>query len=291
VSRYLFGIADSEAWRIRMGRSRRRRILFAVLTSLVALVLPASLVLAGTLTLHPAGFGEKSRANWKAKEGVTGDQAFYMQKMVPTATFAAGVALIKGFEGQAPSALTGLAWKHRVDGHCGAGAPRWNIGLKDNSGTEFVAFLGCYEAGHAAVPANAQWCEDFFGPTDIAAHVSAAAAAAGANAADLKIRYLAILFDEGTDNPIPQPPGCPAGPSTPGFVFLDDITVNDHVWSSASDNGNTAFIGTAAAYADELPSTADILAELQDVVPGVPLTSWVLYPDVEPADVPLPGLP
>jgi hypothetical protein len=23
--------------------------------------------------------------------------------------------------------LTGLAWDHRDDGHCGAGAPRWNI--------------------------------------------------------------------------------------------------------------------------------------------------------------------
>jgi hypothetical protein len=58
----------------------------------------------------------------------------------------------------------------------------------------------------------------------------------------LTIRNLAIVFDEGVDNPIPQPPGCPIGPSTPGFVYLDNITVElngvPHVWTDASDNGN-----------------------------------------------------
>ena len=72
----------------------------------------------------------------------------------------------------------------------------------------------------------------------------------------LTIRSLAILFDEGTDNPIPQPPGCPVGPSSPGFVFLDNIIVNDHVWTSASDNGN----GGDPIIAD--PTGVDVVEEL-----------------------------
>ena len=65
-----------------------------------------------------------------------------------------------------------------------------------------------------------------------------------------------------------------------------------YVWTSASDNGNqkaySPAFGASVASADELVPTSDILALLSDVVPGVPLTSWVLYPDVEVA---LPGLP
>src|SRR5947207_1882685 len=108
-------------------------------------------VLAGTFTLHPSGFGEHSYSAWKAQEGLadsTGNsnQALYFQKMTTTATFAAGVAVIKGFEGMSASALTGLSWDHRTDGHCGAGAPRWNLNLVEASGIRHTVFLGCYAA-------------------------------------------------------------------------------------------------------------------------------------------------
>jgi hypothetical protein len=268
--------------------TRRGRILLALIASILALALPVGMAMAGTLTLHPAGFGEKSRANWKAGEGIDGGQAFYMQKMVPTAQFAAGVALIKGFEGQDATVLTGLEWQHRVDGHCGAGAPRWNIGLKNKStGDNSTVFLGCYAAAHSAGDA-ANYCRDTYDNGAIAAAIG--------SPGDFTIRHLAILFDEGPDNPIAQPPGCPDGPSNAGFVFLDRIKVMSDIgtrtWDSASDNGNgSAFIGPAIAYADALPSTSDILDLLQEVVPGVPLTSWRLYPDVEPASAPIPGLP
>src|SRR5437868_15202113 len=106
-------------------------VLFAVL--LIGLAYPIT-AMAGSLTLHPAGFGEKSRANWKAGAGEpdstgSANQALYMQKMTTTATYAAGVVLIKGVEGLPVEQLTGLAWDHREDGHCGAGAPRWNVGI------------------------------------------------------------------------------------------------------------------------------------------------------------------
>jgi len=75
------------------------------------------------------------------------------------------------------------------------------------------------------------------------------------------------VFDEGTDNPIPQPPGCPLGVSTPGFVYLDNITVEangqTHTWTSASDNGNG---GTTTA--NSTLTSAELEAAL-----GAPLTT------------------
>ena len=76
---------------------KRISVLFAVL--LIGLAFPVT-VIAGSVTLHPAGFGENSRANWKAQQGLSDDtptgnpnQALYFQKMTSTATFAAGVAV------------------------------------------------------------------------------------------------------------------------------------------------------------------------------------------------------
>jgi hypothetical protein len=283
-----------------MARSRRRRVLAAVFASFFALALPAGMVLAGTLTLHPSGFGEKSRANWKAMEGRpdstgSGNQALYMQKMVPTSQVAAGVAVVKGFEGEQASVLDGLSWEHRTDSHCGAGAPRWVLGVRGSSGPTRNVFLGCNEAVHNQT--DTRWCKDSFSANSIDAHV----VAAGGSPSD-EIRYLLILFDEGPDNPNTQPAGCtPPGPDPnaefAGFVYLDNIevvsTVGTRTWTSAADNGNgpTAFFGPSVALADELPSASDILAILEEAFPGVPLTSFVLYPNVEPADVPVPGLP
>ena len=55
--------------------------------------------IAGELTSHPSGFGKGSYAAWKAKEGLpdtsgNANQALYLQKMVPTATFAAGIVVV-----------------------------------------------------------------------------------------------------------------------------------------------------------------------------------------------------
>jgi hypothetical protein len=281
--------------------SRRRRILVAIFASVFALALPATMVLAGTLTLHPAGFGEKSKANWKAMEGrpdsgpQDSNQALYMQKGVPTPQNAAGVAVIKGLEGQTADVLTGLSWEHRTDSHCGAGAPRWLLGVRTTGGQTRNVFLGCDEAAH--VQTDARWCKDSFPGPAIESHILAAA---GEPASEVTIRYLLIIFDEGPDNPNPQPAGCtPPAPFAAdaefaGFVYLDNIQVTTgtttRTWMSASDNGNgsTAFFGPSVAVAADLPSVSDVLATLQDAFPGVPVTSWVLYPDVE---FPTPSLP
>src|SRR5712671_3278166 len=100
------------------------------------------------LKLHPNGFGENSYAAWKANEGEqdsrgNADQALYFQKFTATETVAAGEARVTGLEGQPLSAITALSWEHRVDGWCGAGAPRWDIIVADANGNRGVIFLGC----------------------------------------------------------------------------------------------------------------------------------------------------
>src|SRR5438477_521450 len=129
--------------------------------ALLGLVLASRLITLaaqGGLVLHPSGFGTMSYSAWKAQQGLKDDtgndfQALYFQKMTTTPTFAAGVAVIKGLEGMPASALTGLEWDHRTDGHCGAGAPRWNVNLTNGS-QNFTVFFGCYAAQHTTLTAT-----------------------------------------------------------------------------------------------------------------------------------------
>ena len=176
------------------------------------------------LNLHPAGFGEASFAAWRAQEGQpdtrgNADHALYFQKMTETATFAAGVAVVDGLEGLPASDLSILSWEHRNDGWCGAGAPRWNIGLTDANGTGTTVFLGCSAANHSI---GSVWTLDTW---DVQAAIQAAITAGGLDPTTATISGLAIVFDEGTD-------------VGPGFVFLDNITVNTTTWTSPSDNSN-----------------------------------------------------
>jgi hypothetical protein len=184
------------------------------------------------LTLHPDGFGPNSFAAWRAHEGLpdskgNADHALYFQKMTTTATNAAGVARITGLEGQPLSAITGLSWEHRTDGWCGAGAPRWDIIVSDASGNRGVIFLGCAAAVHTPGSA-ANWIRDSYpGPTAIAS-LPATGFTPEFNPTDaLTISELLIVFDEGTDIP-----------TYPGYVYLDNITVNGQVFTGPGDNGS-----------------------------------------------------
>lgn len=186
------------------------------------------------LKLHPDGFGEHSYAAWKAHEGEqdargNADQALYFQKFTATETNAAGVARITGLEGQPLSAIESLSWEHRIDGWCGAGAPRWDIIVADANGNRGVIFLGCAAAVHSP-GAETGWIKDTQpGATGIAALPVFGFTPEFIGTGPLTISELLIVFDEGTTQF-----GLPLGP---GFVFLDNIEVNGTIWTSASDNG------------------------------------------------------
>jgi hypothetical protein len=179
------------------------------------------------LTLHPSGFGPHALAAWRANEGEqdsrgNADQALYFQKFTATETFAAGIAVIKGLEGAPISALTGLEWQHRIDGWCGAGAPRWDLFLDDAAGNHYTVFLGCAAAAHSPGD-EAGWLRDTYGLAAITT------ALPGVDPAGLTIGGLQIVFDEGTTQ-FDLPLG-------PGQTWLDNIVVNGHVWTSPADNG------------------------------------------------------
>jgi hypothetical protein len=196
-----------------------RRLL---ITIVVALAVPAAALAGSPYTLHPSGFGEHSYSSWKGGEGLPdshggANQALYLQKMTSTPTFAAGVAVIKGFEGQPVSALTGLEFWVGLDGHCGAGAPRFNIYVQPLVGPQQTLFVGCQEmvpGDTATAPSGREFQQRTYDLPFPAVGT---------------ITGIAIVFDEGND-------------VGKGFVYLDNITVqsetSSHTWTSASDNGN-----------------------------------------------------
>jgi hypothetical protein len=167
-------------------------------------------------TLHPNGFGEDTYASWKGQEGLpdcTGgaNQAFYLQKMTPTAAPVAAVAVIDGVADLSTEGLSLEFW-WQTDGHCGAGAPRFNVGL-DVAGTAQTFFVGCQmmQSGDTATDDQGDEWEQrtYNGPWPPSSTVTS----------------LAIVFDEGND-------------VGPGFVYLDNIRVNGHTWTSPSDNAS-----------------------------------------------------
>ena len=240
----------------------RKRLLFAVALSvvLVSATIPAS---AGQLTLHPSGFGERSYAAWKAQSGLqdsTGNkfQSLYFQKMTATTTFAAGVALFKGFEGTPVSALEGLSFYVGSQGHCGAGAPRFNLTVRPTGGGPTQTFfIGCQAMTPTGQTGTAPTGEIF---VQRAIKAPFTAACCGPiPTSGFEIASLAIVFDEGND--VGQ-----------GFVRLDNIEVDTvpgpgtHVWTSASDNGNG---GTTTA------NTTLTAGELEEAL-GAPLITLLM---------------
>ena len=191
------------------------------------------------LNLHAGAFGDGSLGAWKSQQGLpdnkgNGNFALYLQKLTTTATNAAAFAVITGVEGQSFKDLS-LSWLNRDDGHCGAGAPRWNVGVTGAGGTNYRVFLGCVYANHSG-DAPDGWKSDAFSHEEIVAQLLPdRVVAIGTTlppdfAADIEagtLTSLAIIFDEGTDT----------GPDFTGFVFLDNITVNTKTWTSPGDNG------------------------------------------------------
>jgi len=193
-----------------------QRLLAFVACTLCAFVIPAA-ARGGGYTLHPSGFGEHSYSAWKGGEGLadsTGskNQALYFQKMTSTTTFAAGVAVFKGVEGLATTDLGDLEFWWRTDGHCGAGAPRFNIRIQPALGPAFTQFVGC----QGMVPGATEVAPN--GTTFQERTFPAGAILPGT------VISLALVFDEGND-------------VGEGFVYLDDIKAANHVWTSAADNG------------------------------------------------------
>jgi hypothetical protein len=200
----------------------RRRIVGRLIGLLLSVALVSTLKAdANHAVLHPNGFGLQSYAAWKAQQGETDDsgsknQALYFQKDTLTANFAAGVAVIDGFEGEDVSTVLPLAFDYRLDGHCGAGAPRFNVRIQPADTTDPMLrqtlFVGCAAMVPGLPFTDSQgrlWVRKTFAGPLIPGTITS----------------LSIVFDEGTDQ-------------GQGFVYLDNIQVGTKIWTSASDNAD-----------------------------------------------------
>jgi hypothetical protein len=145
------------------------------------------------------------RSAWVTHRGLPdagrSDHALFLQKNGPTATNAAAIAEVRGVEG---ITLTEIGWDVRNDGHCGAGAPRFNITTSDN----VLHFIGCNSpapiAASTLTDARGQlWTRRRYDP----------AAAFPPIAPGSTVRSIVIVFDEGTDQGT-------------GSVHLDNIDIN-----------------------------------------------------------------
>jgi hypothetical protein len=127
-------------------------------------------------------------------------------------------ARIRGVRGTAVDATFTLGFDYRDGGHCGAGAPRFNVTTRAPNGSETFHFVG--GCGNEATPTPApqdgvNWSrvrftnpEGWFPP-----------ALPGS-----RIVSISILYDEGTD--VPSSNGKSQEPSGIGLAVIDNIFIN-----------------------------------------------------------------
>lgn len=128
--------------------------------------------------------------------------SLHLTKPCPTATNAASGASLSGVTG---ITLTELNFDYLNGGHCGAGAPRFNVDASDG-----FHFMGGCANGTATASADPNWTHVVIDPTNPAQAFPVLTPGATINSID-------IVFDEGNDA---------LGQGTPGSVYLDNISVN-----------------------------------------------------------------
>lgn len=139
-----------------------------------------------------------------------------LNKNGPTADCSSSGARITGVKGIVVTATTALGFDYRLGGHCGAGAPRFNVDTDKGS-----FFVGCANAPQAPAPQDPlQWMrtrsvlatcgvECFPGPIPLGA----------------KINTISILFDEGTDTANSDTLG--VGLAVIDNIFINGMTITD----------------------------------------------------------------
>lgn len=141
-----------------------------------------------------------------------------LSKNGPTADCSSSGATIKGVKGMVVTSTFAVGYDYRNGGHCGAGAPRFNIDT--NAGFFFV---GCANAPKSPAPQDPnQWTRTRSVLTACGSECfNATLGVAGSIPVGATINSINILFDEGTDNPVA---GDPEGV---GLAVVDNININD----------------------------------------------------------------
>jgi hypothetical protein len=108
---------------------------------------------------------DAASSEWANKSGVSStatrfgkpaDFGLALAKNVETPVVAAALASMNGPEGKTVAASTVFGYSYRNDGHCGAGAPRFNVTV--TNGTDQATYaVGCGNAATTTESVNAHW--------------------------------------------------------------------------------------------------------------------------------------
>jgi hypothetical protein len=147
-------------------------------------------------------------ATWAPGQGDnTGgkNEALLLTKLTTTTTNAASGATVTNVRG---IHLTEIGWDVRDNGHCGAGAPRFNVVTSDN----VTHFIGCSSpppTTSVLVGPDANgftWHRNRYDPATAFPPILPTDT----------VKSITIIFDEGVDT----------GPDFKGWTFLDNIDIN-----------------------------------------------------------------
>jgi hypothetical protein len=139
-----------------------------------------------------------------------------LNKNGPTGECASAGAEIKGWRKRTP--LTELGFDYRFGGHCGNGAPRFNV--RTTAGQRY--FVGCAFGTHTPAPQDPEWRRVRFAQTDF----FNAATGLQDFTFGTQVDSITIVYDEGTDTP------SVSDPNGVGLAVLDNIDINGKLITS-----------------------------------------------------------
>ena len=144
-----------------------------------------------------------------------------LSKNGPTADCSSSGARITGVKGMTVDAAFTLGFEYRNGGHCGAGAPRFNVVAKLGSAAETFHFVG--GCSNETTPTGAgqdpaQWTRVMFQTSNPAESFPVIPVGS-------KIVSISILYDEGTDTANNDTQGV-------GLAVIDNIFINGQIITS-----------------------------------------------------------
>jgi hypothetical protein len=150
-----------------------------------------------------------------------------LSKNGPTPDCSSAGARITGVKGMTVDAAFMLGFEYRNGGHCGAGAPRFNVTVHNSvTGTDTFHFVGGCANGTAS-PAGQdplQW-------TRVMIQTSNPAQSFPVIPVGSKIVSISILYDEGTDTANSDTLGI-------GLAVIDNIYINGQIITSGQPTGS-----------------------------------------------------
>lgn len=153
-----------------------------------------------------------------------------LSKNGPTPDCSAPGAEIRGVKGMMVTATFELGYDYRNGGHCGAGAPRFNVVAQPPGGPETFHFVGGCSNDSTPTPAPqdpSQWSRvRFQNATESFPPVLPGS----------RIQSITLIVDEGTDTPTGARPtsGDPGNPAGIGLTVVDNIFINGRLITRGS---------------------------------------------------------